>query len=152
MLCCCCPTERLISALPNLATWLCAFFSGWVSDWLIRTERISINVHRKLFTSFGAWALALGTLLGASLGENSIRRLCTRVKDLRLRKTNWWWCPGMCSFLAQNHLKSYGEESPYYSEQSRSYDGAADFVTCLLEFIVGIFCRISFVLWRKSSP
>ncbi|KAE8746481.1 hypothetical protein FOCC_FOCC006846 [Frankliniella occidentalis] len=42
----------LISATPNLATWICAFASGWISDWLIRTEKISIPVHRRTFTTF----------------------------------------------------------------------------------------------------
>lgn len=41
----------LLSALPNLATWLTAVLSGWLSDWLIRTGRVSIPVHRKTVTT-----------------------------------------------------------------------------------------------------
>ncbi|XP_034245145.1 putative inorganic phosphate cotransporter [Thrips palmi] len=72
----------LISALPNLATWLCAFFSGWLSDWLIRTERISIGVHRKLFTTFACFMPGVGMLAAAYVG-------CDRVVVVTL------FCIGM---------------------------------------------------------
>lgn len=58
----------LISALPNLMTWVCAFLSGWLSDWLIRTERISIGVHRKLFTTFACFAPGVGILAASYAG------------------------------------------------------------------------------------
>lgn len=61
-------TNGLISATPNLATWICAFASGWISDWLIRTEKISIPVHRRTFTTFSCFMPGVGLLAATYAG------------------------------------------------------------------------------------
>ncbi|KAK3931590.1 Putative inorganic phosphate cotransporter [Frankliniella fusca] len=58
----------LISAIPNLATWICACLSGFLSDWLIRSGRISIPVHRKSFTTFACFTPGVGLLAATYAG------------------------------------------------------------------------------------
>lgn len=54
-----------LSALPYLAMWLCSLFFGWLADWLIQTDRMSITNTRKLLTTISSLGPAVG-IIGAS--------------------------------------------------------------------------------------
>lgn len=104
----------LISALPNLVTWLCAFVSGWVSDWLIRTDKISISMHRKTFTTFATFAPGVGLLAATYAG-------CERVLVVAL------FCVGM------------GAMGPFYcSHKVNALDISPNFSGLVISIVNGL--------------
>ncbi|KAM8715147.1 hypothetical protein ACLKA7_002228 [Drosophila subpalustris] len=47
-------SNGFVTSLPFIAMWVCTIIAGWLADWLIRTEKMSINLARKLFTFISA--------------------------------------------------------------------------------------------------
>lgn len=43
----------LYSSLPYMLMWIVSITSGFLGDWLIKTNKLSITNSRKLFTSIG---------------------------------------------------------------------------------------------------
>ena len=65
----CVAQNGFLSALPYLAMWLCSLLFGWLADWLIQTDRLSITNTRKLLTTICKYRELAGASVATQIEE-----------------------------------------------------------------------------------
>ncbi|HIF15199.1 MAG TPA: hypothetical protein EYQ86_07755 [Bacteroidetes bacterium] len=61
-----------MSALPHLLMWIFSMVLGWLSDWLLVSNKMSLTTIRKLMTSIAMFGPAFGLIGLAYTGCNAV--------------------------------------------------------------------------------